>query len=211
MFEEVKGKALRGILSNVTFNNAQGNMTGILVSEDFCHGMEGRNPLTQGRSIYTSVIEHIDVVHVPGAFELPLAAKKLAIKGGLDAMVALSAVVRGATPHFEFVSSAATSGISSVARRSSRGRARARSAATASQQSGADEFVSRQLSAHPIERELGREGAVARPVEREHEGFHVCFVFSAIGQRDIHQPYGLFVAAAAPGCCASSTTVSDRF
>ena len=60
-------------------------------------------------------IEDIEVVHVPGAFELPVAAKKLAAKGGLDAMVALSAVVRGATPHFEFVSSAATSGISSVA------------------------------------------------------------------------------------------------
>ena len=60
-------------------------------------------------------IEHLEVVHVPGAFELPLAAKKLAQKGGLDAMVALSSVVRGATPHFEYVSSAATTGLSTVA------------------------------------------------------------------------------------------------
>lgn len=60
-------------------------------------------------------IEDLEVVHVPGAFEMPLAAKKLAAKGGLDAMVALAAVVRGDTPHFEYVSSVATSGISSVA------------------------------------------------------------------------------------------------
>ena len=60
-------------------------------------------------------IEDIEVVHVPGAFELPVAASKLAAKGALDAMVALSAVVRGATPHFEFVCSAAISGISTVA------------------------------------------------------------------------------------------------
>lgn len=60
-------------------------------------------------------IEDIEVVHVPGAFELPVAAKRLAAKGGLDAMVALSSVVRGATPHFEYVCSSAISGISSVA------------------------------------------------------------------------------------------------
>lgn len=59
-------------------------------------------------------MEQLDVVHVPGAFELPVAAKKLAAKGGLDAIVALSAVVRGATPHFEYVCSAATSGLSTV-------------------------------------------------------------------------------------------------
>lgn len=59
-------------------------------------------------------MEQLDVVHVPGAFELPVAAKKLAAKGGLDAIVALSAVVRGATPHSEYVSSAATSGLSTV-------------------------------------------------------------------------------------------------
>ena len=59
-------------------------------------------------------IEDVDVVHVPGAFELPLAAKRLAARGGYDALVALGAVVRGETPHFEYVSSAATSGLSSV-------------------------------------------------------------------------------------------------
>jgi 6,7-dimethyl-8-ribityllumazine synthase len=60
-------------------------------------------------------MEDVDVVHVPGAFEMPVVAKKLAAQGSYEALVALAAVVRGATPHFEYVSSAATSGISSVA------------------------------------------------------------------------------------------------
>ena len=59
-------------------------------------------------------IEDVDVVHVPGAFEMPLAAKRLAARGGYDALVALGAVVKGATPHFDYVASAATSGLSSV-------------------------------------------------------------------------------------------------
>lgn len=57
----------------------------------------------------------LEVVQVPGAFELPLAAKRLAEKGGYDAVVALGAVIRGATPHFEFVSGAAASGLAEVA------------------------------------------------------------------------------------------------
>ena len=60
-------------------------------------------------------MEHLDVVTVPGAFELPLAAKKLAGGGRYDVLVALGAVIRGSTPHFEFVCSAATSGLSAVA------------------------------------------------------------------------------------------------
>ena len=54
------------------------------------------------------------VARVPGAFELPLAVKKLAASGKVDGVVALGAVVRGATPHFDQVVSAATSGLSSV-------------------------------------------------------------------------------------------------
>jgi 6,7-dimethyl-8-ribityllumazine synthase len=60
-------------------------------------------------------IEDVDVVHVPGAFEMPLAVKRLAARGGYDALVALGAVVRGDTPHFEYVATSATSGISAVA------------------------------------------------------------------------------------------------
>jgi 6,7-dimethyl-8-ribityllumazine synthase len=57
----------------------------------------------------------VDVVRVPGAFELPLAAKRLAGGGRYDALVALAAVIRGETPHFEYVSSAATTGLTQVA------------------------------------------------------------------------------------------------
>jgi 6,7-dimethyl-8-ribityllumazine synthase len=56
----------------------------------------------------------ITVVWVPGAFELPLAAKVLAERGDVDAIVCLGAVIRGDTAHFEYVSDAACSGIAEV-------------------------------------------------------------------------------------------------
>ena len=62
MFEEVQGKPVRGILNQVQFSKVQGNCTAILVSEDLCQGEEGRNPLYQGRSIYTSEVESFDVI-----------------------------------------------------------------------------------------------------------------------------------------------------
>ncbi len=55
--------------------------------------------------------EDIDIVKVPGAFELPLIAKKMAEKRRYHAIICLGAVIRGATPHFEFVSSEAAKGI----------------------------------------------------------------------------------------------------
>ena len=55
--------------------------------------------------------EDLTIVRVPGAFELPLVCKKLAQKGCFNGIVALGAVIRGATPHFEYVSSEATKGI----------------------------------------------------------------------------------------------------
>lgn len=54
------------------------------------------------------------LVRVPGSFELPVAAKA-ALEGGADAVVALGVIIRGGTPHFEFVSSAATDGLTRVA------------------------------------------------------------------------------------------------
>ena len=54
------------------------------------------------------------VVKVPGAFELPLAAKKLATSKKYDAVICLGAVIRGSTPHFEFVSNLMSRGISNV-------------------------------------------------------------------------------------------------
>jgi 6,7-dimethyl-8-ribityllumazine synthase len=55
--------------------------------------------------------ELITIVHVPGAFEIPLVAAKMAASGDYDALVCLGAVIRGDTPHFEYVSDAVTRGI----------------------------------------------------------------------------------------------------
>jgi 6,7-dimethyl-8-ribityllumazine synthase len=59
----------------------------------------------------------IDVATVPGAFELPLCAQRLALTGRYDGLIALGAVVRGETPHFDYVAGAAATGIAEVARR----------------------------------------------------------------------------------------------
>jgi len=56
----------------------------------------------------------IAVIKVPGAFELPLAAKKLAKGRGFDAVICLGAVIRGATPHFEYISAEVSKGIAAV-------------------------------------------------------------------------------------------------
>ncbi len=58
----------------------------------------------------------ITVVRVPGAWELPLALSKLAARGEVDALVALGCVVRGATPHFDYVAGEAASGCAAVSR-----------------------------------------------------------------------------------------------
>src|SRR3989338_5932907 len=55
--------------------------------------------------------EDIDIVRVPGAFEIPLLAHKMAATGKYDALVCLGAVIRGDTPHFEYISDAVNRGI----------------------------------------------------------------------------------------------------
>jgi 6,7-dimethyl-8-ribityllumazine synthase len=57
---------------------------------------------------------NITVVRVPGAYEMPLAAQRVAAKGGTDAIIALGAVIRGGTPHFDFVAGECSSGLSRV-------------------------------------------------------------------------------------------------
>jgi 6,7-dimethyl-8-ribityllumazine synthase len=57
----------------------------------------------------------VDVVWVPGSYELPLIAKRLALSGRYDAVVCLGVVIRGATSHFDYVAGGAASGISAVA------------------------------------------------------------------------------------------------
>lgn len=55
--------------------------------------------------------EDIDTAWVPGAFEIPIVAKKLADSGRYDAVVALGVVIRGGTPHFEYVASEVAKGV----------------------------------------------------------------------------------------------------
>ena len=59
-------------------------------------------------------VEQLTIVKVPGAFEIPLIAKKMAGSGKYDALICLGAVIRGGTPHFEYISSEVTKGIALV-------------------------------------------------------------------------------------------------
>ena len=58
--------------------------------------------------------EQITIVRCPGSFELPLVVKKVAGQGRYDAVIALGAVIRGGTPHFDFVAGECTKGIANV-------------------------------------------------------------------------------------------------
>jgi 6,7-dimethyl-8-ribityllumazine synthase len=60
-------------------------------------------------------IETLTAIEVPGCFELPIAAKTLAATGRYDAVICLGAIIRGDTPHFEFVSSETASGLQRAA------------------------------------------------------------------------------------------------
>jgi 6,7-dimethyl-8-ribityllumazine synthase len=59
--------------------------------------------------------EDVTIVWVPGAFEIPLAAKKLAESQKYDAVITLGTVIRGATPHFDYVSNEVAKGVANVA------------------------------------------------------------------------------------------------
>ena len=56
----------------------------------------------------------ITVIRVPGAYELPIAAKKAAVSGKFDAIIAIGAVIRGGTPHFDFVAGECNKGLAQV-------------------------------------------------------------------------------------------------
>jgi len=66
------------------------------------------------RALAAAGVDDVTEIRVPGTFELPVAAKAAA-ESGADAVVALGVVIRGGTPHFEYVCSAATSGLTDVA------------------------------------------------------------------------------------------------
>ncbi|WP_077624119.1 6,7-dimethyl-8-ribityllumazine synthase [Sediminibacillus massiliensis] len=58
--------------------------------------------------------EDVSIAWVPGAFEIPLVTKKMAASGKYDAVIALGTVIRGSTPHFDYVSSEVSKGVASV-------------------------------------------------------------------------------------------------
>ncbi len=58
--------------------------------------------------------DHIKIIRVPGAFEMPLALKKVAQQVPCDALIALGAVIRGGTPHFDFVAGACSQGVAQI-------------------------------------------------------------------------------------------------
>lgn len=92
--------------------NAEGKSFGIAVSRFNSFVTE---PLLTGA--YDAIQRHggsldkVTVVRVPGAYELPLVLKKMAASGKYDALIALGAVIRGATPHFDYVAGEASKGI----------------------------------------------------------------------------------------------------
>jgi 6,7-dimethyl-8-ribityllumazine synthase len=59
--------------------------------------------------------EDIEVVRVPGTFELPQVARRVALTGRFDALVALGAVIRGGTPHFDYIAAEVSKGIAQIA------------------------------------------------------------------------------------------------
>ncbi len=58
--------------------------------------------------------DQLTIVRAPGAFEIPLVCKKVAATGNYDAIIALGAVIRGGTPHFEYVAGECTKGLAQV-------------------------------------------------------------------------------------------------
>lgn len=58
--------------------------------------------------------ESIDIAWTPGSFEIPVVAKKMAQSGDYDAVICLGAVIRGGTPHFDYISAEVTKGIANV-------------------------------------------------------------------------------------------------
>jgi 6,7-dimethyl-8-ribityllumazine synthase len=93
-------------------NNAQGLKIGVVVSrynqfitEKLLDGA------LDGFKTHGGEDENVTIIHVPGAFEIPLIVEKLAASGKYDALVCLGAVIRGDTPHFDYVCDAVTRGI----------------------------------------------------------------------------------------------------
>jgi len=76
------------------------------------HLLEGALDVCRSHGV---TAEAIEIVQVPGAFELPLLVKRMAASKRYDAVIALGAVIRGGTPHFEYVAGSCVRGLAEVA------------------------------------------------------------------------------------------------
>jgi 6,7-dimethyl-8-ribityllumazine synthase len=92
----------RGLKFAIVVARFNGSITGKL--------LEGAN-----EALKKAGAESVDLFHVPGAFELPLAAKMLAHTHRYNALIALGAVIRGETPHFDYVAGESARGLQQVA------------------------------------------------------------------------------------------------
>ncbi|APC41801.1 6,7-dimethyl-8-ribityllumazine synthase [Clostridium estertheticum] len=94
---------------------AQGLKFGVIVARfnEFIGGKLLSGAL-DGLKRHGALEEEIEIAWVPGAFEIPLVAKRMAKSGKYDAVICLGAVIRGATSHYEYVSGEVTKGIASV-------------------------------------------------------------------------------------------------
>ena len=95
--------------------SAEGYSFAIVVSRfnDFI-GSKLVNGALDALNRHGALEEKITLVKVPGAFEIPVAAKRLALSGKYDAVICLGVVIRGSTPHFEYVASEVSKGIALV-------------------------------------------------------------------------------------------------
>jgi 6,7-dimethyl-8-ribityllumazine synthase len=100
--------------------NGAGHKIGIVVSRfnDFITGrlLEGAVECLVQQGVKE---EDIEVAHVPGAFEIPFAAKQMVERRSYNAILCLGAVIRGGTPHFEYVAGEAARGVGAVALKAS--------------------------------------------------------------------------------------------
>ncbi|MFW6386995.1 MAG: 6,7-dimethyl-8-ribityllumazine synthase [Bacillota bacterium] len=104
-------------MPNIIEGNLQGEgiKAGIVLSRfnDFISGrlLEGALDALNRHGVAD---DDIEVVKVPGSFEIPLASKKMVASGKYDGVICLGAVIRGETPHFEYVSSEVSKGVARV-------------------------------------------------------------------------------------------------
>ncbi|QPD03225.1 MAG: 6,7-dimethyl-8-ribityllumazine synthase [Candidatus Nitrospira kreftii] len=95
--------------------SAKGLRFGIVVAK-FNQGVTGKllQACVYALESHGVVKDAIDVVRVPGAFEIPLVARTMAVSGRVDAVICLGAVIRGDTPHFDYICAVVSRGIGQV-------------------------------------------------------------------------------------------------